>query len=448
MSALTKYVSEYNGNDDQGMVNKIINASFSFYVLIGLIIAVLLVICSVYFPVWFKIEASNVVLVRQLFLAASVSALFVWPLSTFRGTIQGLNLYTVDAMVNTGTQLTNALAAFILLSSGHGIVQLFIISQMLTILGSVILFYAAKRNLRFQITFPYVDWGTFKQIFSFSIFMFVGSLLCIFIFQIHNLIIGYFLSVSAITTYAVAYNMQNYFRYINSTLGVSPWTIASELEGRKDYDGQIKLLFVGTKYMSAMLLPVILITLVFTEPFILNWMGSGFGDSIMPARIIMFFWLFNGTNEIASGMLSAKGIVREPLYVLLAVAVLNIFIVILMIKHLGLNAMALGLTIPMIFVAYPLLLGMLLKSLGVQFREYFNRAIRRNLPLYVFVTVVSSLVLWKIYPAKMIWTLAEMALIYFVSLAFYYFILLKQDERQEINKLIGLEKIRRYFNGQ
>ncbi|MDD5436301.1 MAG: oligosaccharide flippase family protein, partial [Candidatus Omnitrophica bacterium] len=268
MSALTKYVSEYNGKKDLNMVNKIVAASFTFYALIGVVISVLLFICAQHFSNFFKINISDVKVMKELLMVAGASALLVWPLSTFRGTVQGLNLWNVDAVVNIVVQVLNAAAAFILLSSGYGIVQLFIVSQLTMILGSVFLYYISEKNLSMKIKFPYLDAGTFKTIFSFSVFMFISSVIAIFIFQVHNIIIGYFISMSAITVYAVAYNIQGYFRAINSTLGAPPSTMAPEMEGRRDYEGQRNLLFKGTKYMSAVFIPVVLTMFFFAEPFI------------------------------------------------------------------------------------------------------------------------------------------------------------------------------------
>jgi O-antigen/teichoic acid export membrane protein len=439
MSALTKYVSEYNGVGDAAAINRIINASLSFYVLIGLVAALFLFGCSIYFDRIFKIEAKNLVLVRQLFTIAAISSLLTWPLSTFRGTIQGLNLWDVEATVNMTVQIFNVLFAIIIFTSGYGIVLYIITSQILNILGCVAFYMISKRKTPFKILFPYLDVKTFRFIFNFSSFMFLGSLISIFLFQIHNFIIGYFISLSAVTIFAVAYNIQNYFRYINSAIGAPPWTMASEMEGRCDYNGQRTLLFKGTKYMSVVFLPVVLITFFFAEPFINYWMGPGFQESVLPARIIILFWLFNGTIEPAAGMLSAKGIVKKPLYIQLFVAISNIAIGLALIKIIGITAIALGLTLSMILIGAPLYLRMSLKSLNVRFMEYFNKAIRSNLPLYLFVAFLSFALSRWWYPINLYVTLFEMATIYLISLALYYVVILNKDEKTEIRRLVGVE---------
>lgn len=439
MSALTKYVSEYNGIGDVGAINRIINASFSFYVLIGLVAALFLFGCSMYFDFFFRIEAQNLVLVRQLFTIAAISSLLTWPFSTFRGTVQGLNLWDVEATVNMTVQIFNAFFAVIIFTAGYGIVLYFIASQILNIMGCMTFYLVSKKKTPFTISFPYLDVKTFRFIFNFSSFMFLSSLVSIFLFQIHNFIIGYFISLSAVTIFAVAYNIQNYFRYINSAIGAPPWTMASEMEGRGDYDGQRTLLFKGTKYMSVVFLPVVLITFFFAEPFINYWMGPGFQESVLPAKIIILFWLFNGTIEPAAGMLSAKGIVKKPLYIQVFVAIANIVIGIVLIKIIGITAIALGLTLSMIIIGAPLYLRLSLRSLNVSFMEYFNKAVKSNLLLYLFVAVLSFVLSRYWYPKNIYFTLFEMAIIYVISLALYYVVILNKDEKTEIRRLAGIE---------
>lgn len=439
MSATSKFVSEYNGKNDRETINRIINASFSFYSLIGLIMAFTLFMCAIYFNLFFKIEPSNLIIARKLFIIAGISNLFFWPSSAFRYINQGLNLWHIEAVVNIIIQVCSAIFTIFLLPLGFGIVSLFIVLQFLNIAANIIFYFVIKERMKFKIKFPFLDIGTYRFMFKFSIFLFLSSIINIFIFQAHNLIIGYFLSMSSITLYAVSYNIQNYFRSINSAIGSPPWTVASEMEGRRDYEGQRKLLFKGTRYMSAVFLPIVLITFFFARPFINYWMGPDFDGSVLPARIIILFWLFNGTLEIASGMLSAKGIVKTPLFVQSAVACLNIIISISLVRVLGITAIALGLTISMVFVGFPFILRLSLATLKISFKEYFYKTIFVNLRLYLLVILLCLLVIRYFYPFNLHFTLLEMAVIYFSTLAFYFLLNLTKTERAELIKLVGIK---------
>jgi len=447
-SATIKYISEYNGANNVEGINKIINASLSFYAVIGLIASFFLFLCSLYFNRFFNIDLQNLTLARQLFTIAAISSLITWPLSIFRFTVQGLNLWDIEAMVNMAVQSLNALFAIAIFAAGYGIVLYVIVTQVLSFIACIVFFFISKKKISLKISFSFLDIKTLKIIFKFSTFMFLSSLISIFLFQIHNFIIGYFISLSAVTIYAVAYNIQNYFRTINSSIGSPPYTMASEMEGRNDYHGQVMLVFKGTKFMSAIFLPVVLIMLFFAEPFINYWMGPGFKESVLPARIIILFWLFNGTITPALNILTAKGIVRKPFFITIFVAMANIIIGISLIKFIGITAIALGLSLSMIFIGVPFYLKLSLGSLKISFREYFNNAVKGNLILYIFVTVFSFIILRYCYPPNIYFTFGEMAALYLISLSLYYAIMLNTGEKTEIRKLAGIEKFCIAYNNR
>lgn len=439
MSALTKYVSEYHGKKDFKGIGHIINASFTFYVIIGVLISLMLFLSSKYFIYFFKIDPANIRVMRDLLIAAALSSLVVWPMGIFRRAIQGLNMWNLDAAISIINQILLAIVTFFILIKGFGILQLFIAMQILNFTAGAVFFWFTVKHVNFRIVFPHRNINTFKFIFNFSIFMFLSSLSAIFLYQIHNIIIGYFVSVSAISLYAVAFNLQNYFRVINSTLGGPAWIAASEMEGAHDYARQKQLLFKGTKLMSAVLLPAVLIAIFFAKPFIIHWMGESFRESILPARIIMSLWLFSGTSELAVGLLSAKGIVRRTFFIILAAGISNLLVSLIFVKSLGIVALAAGLAFSMIFVAFPLELALSLKMLKVTFKEYFDKSVKVNLLLYLLVAIFSTVVLFYLYPSNFIATIFEMAVIYGVSLGFYYFKLLKPAEKEEVKKAIGFD---------
>jgi len=441
MSALIKYVSEYNGAGDTEAISKILNVSFSFYVFIGLVTALFLFGCSIYIEHFFSIEPKNLLITKQLFTIAAISSLLTWPLGTFRGTVQGLNLWDIEAMVNMTVQTLTAISAFFVFTAGYNIVVYIILSQTFNVFGCMTFYILSKKKFPFLlIRFPCLEVKTFKLIFKFSSFMFLSSLVSIFLWQVHNVVIGYFISLSAVTIYAVAYNIQNNFRTINSAIGAPSFTIASAMEGSGDYSGQRTLVFKGTKYMSSVFLPIVLIMFFFAEPFINYWMGPGFQESVLPARIIILFYLFQGIIEPATGTLSAKGVVEKPFYITMLTAFINIVIAISLIKIIGISGAALGLTLSMIFVACPLSLRISLKKLKISFSEYFNKSVKGNLLLYLFVIVFSNILLKFNYPKNIYFTLFEMAIIFIISLGFYYLLLLNNDEKKEIRMLVGIER--------
>lgn len=439
-STLTKYVSEYKGKNDYEYIGSIINASFTFYVALGLIISAAIFIASAFLLPTLKLNIATMVVAKKLFFWAGLTSMFIWPLNTFRLAMQGLNLWEVDSKINICCQILSAVGSYFIIVFFHDIVFLFIASEVFTALGGILMFLIIKKKVGLKIAFPYSSFGRFKPIFNFALYSFLSSMIIMVTFQIHNILISYFVSVSAVAVYSVAFNFQNYLRTINGSFGGPPWVIASEMEGQKDFEGQRKLLFRGTRYYSAFFLPIVIIMFFYARPFIIYWMGPGFEESILPARIIILFWLFNGTLEIAGGILPAKGIVRENFNIQVFIALTNIIVGIALVRFIGLSAFAVGLTAAFSLVGFPLTLNLSLRSLKVTLKEYFIKSIKVNLFYYLFVSVVSLLVVKYLYPGSLYFVIMQMALIYVVSLFIYYFVVLNVEDRGEVKNLMGYGK--------
>jgi len=88
----------------------------------------------------------------------------------------------------------------------------------------------------------------------------------------------------------------------------------------------------------------------------------------------------------------------------------------------------------MIMIGFPFTLRLSLKNLKIKAVDYFKKSISGNLLLYAFVYFVSVGMLRYWYPKNIFFVLAEMAVIYSVSLILYY-AGLNRSERLDIKRL-------------
>jgi O-antigen/teichoic acid export membrane protein len=221
-------------------------------------------------------------------------------------------------------------------------------------------------------------------------------------------------------------------------MGGPLFVASAALEGKNEQDKQKELLFKGTKYMTMVFVPAIIITIMFAELFINNWMGPGFANSILPAQCLIFFWIFNATIQVGSGLATAKGYVKVFFKIAFLNALVNVSLSLLLVKPLGILGVVLGTTIPMVLIDFPLSLYQILKIMKVSLGEFFHRAIKKNLWMYIFTIIISFLALRVFQPANVFLTIGEMGMVYgIVILAGFYFTL-SSRERQEILFMIKL----------
>lgn len=432
-TALAKYIAEFTGKKDHETAGKIMNSSLFFYTIVGLIVAVALLILSFCFDHIFKIGSGNVATMRQLFWVASVASLFIWPGRTFDGVLYGLQRFDWLAINNIVTTILTAVSAYFIFTNNLGMVLFLAVSYLFIILRYLVSYVVAKHSIpNVKVSFFYFDKEIFKTIFGFSVFLFLGNLLGLIIFDFDSFVIGAFASVSAVTLYSVGYSMQSGFRTINSLVGSPVFPASAEMEGKNEQDKQKELLFKGTKYITMIIVPILIITIIFAGLFINNWMGPGFAESVLPAQILIAFWMFNNTIEVGVDLLTAKGYVKVIFNIVALNALLNAGLSLLLVRPLGILGVVLGTTIPMVLVFFPLVLYQILKVMKVSFKDFFNSAVKKNLWVYFLSAAMSIFALKFFQPSNILLTVIEMAMVYGIVVLSGFYFFLSPQERKEV----------------
>ena len=436
-AGVIKYVAEYLGNKDYDKVNDVISASFSVLLVIGILSALILVILSYYFDMLFNVQPDNKIIVKQLFWVAAVASLIVWPGKVFESALQGFQGYGWLAINNIGGAICTGLAAYIIFSHHMTITLYLAILYLIIIIRYLIAFTIIyKKLMAKKIKIFYYSKEMMRKLFGFGTYLFLGSLFSIIILQFDNILIGAFLSVSSVAVYAVVYNLQHVFRVLNGLLGGPLLPFNAEMEGKSQYEEQRTMVYKGTKYMSLTFVSMVIIAIFFAGPFITKWMGEGFNESILPAQILLSFWIFNGTLEVGMGMIVAKGIVKAPFKITALNAICNLGLSLILIRYYGIIGVVLGTTIPMILINFPSCLYLILKHTNITLKAFFDHAIKNNLKIY-FIAGILSMITQIIYPPpNLIIILLEMTGVYILALLIGYRWVLSLGEREEISRIV------------
>jgi O-antigen/teichoic acid export membrane protein len=435
--ATVKYIAEFASKDDNKKVNDVISASLTFFTIIGILAAVLLFIFSFCFDVVFKVDAYNKIIVKQLFQIAAVASLFIWPGRIFDYALQGFQRYDRFAINNILFTFLIGVSAYFIFANNFGIVCYLGVSSAFTILKYFSAYLIVNKSiLKRRLNFPYFNKDVFKVIFNFSYYLFLSSLAGVLIFNLDSVIVGAFVSISAVTLYNVGFNLQQGFRMLNSLIGGPLFPAYADMEGRSEFEKQKTILFKGTKYIGIIFIPMVIITIVFADIFINLWMGKSFSMSVIPAQILIAFWLFNGILEVGLGMLTAKGFVKVVFRIIFLNAIINLILSLILVRYFGIIGVALGTTIPMVFINFPLIIREVCKIFSITFREYFDRSIKVSIFVFIIACVLAVFAHQLLTFGKLWQVILEMGVVYVITLFSAHSFLLSQEERAEIRTMI------------
>ncbi len=370
-SALVKYVAEFNAKDDKETINKMVNSTFIFYLCVGIVIFISIMIIGTFFVDIFNIDQSQGDKARLIAYLVAIGALTSWPMRSFATVLSGMQRHDINAVRVFIISIINAIATVLILISGYGITEIIFWGIVIGAIGQIALVIPVQRLLPYlDLRFKYMGFSTLKKIFTFSSVIFISQIMGILMLGLDRILVGFYVSVGAITSYAVARKLFD----LVSTATLLPQSAllpaATELDTMNKKEELERLLIRGSKYTCAIALLTGTLIFVFAEPIIHFWMGDKFLDMVFPTRIFIFYTFFTSYGGISGKILFAQEKYKLILIPLVFVTVSNLILSLILVQYYGVTGVVLGTAIPWV-VSSPFVASYVIKHLGFNLRKYF-----------------------------------------------------------------------------
>lgn len=414
-TSLIKYVAEKAATDDKEGVGRYVSTSLLFYIVVGLLVAVMLASLGLLSGNLFKVTADGARLLRNLLLVGAFGAVFMWPGSTAGYVLAGLQRHTLTARTALFGAFANIGVILVVLSQHQGPVALLAGQTAVGLVCAAINTVLARRALGNVEIHPLrARMKVFKDIVSFSWVIFVLQI-CVLILvqQTDRIVVGVFLSASAVTLYEAAGKMQGLMTQLTqfATSAVMPFASQLDAQGR---DSSIQTLFFrGTKYVMALVLPVVVGLMILASPIIIHWLGPAFAGQALSAQVLLSWQLLGVGAVIGEAVLVARGNARKRLFNSVFVLTLgNLVLSVLLVQRFGILGVVLGTAIPWI-VDFPMRLRTALNEVGVSFHDWLFRSAG---PVYLSV-ICTAVVALAAYATPLVDSLFGLAVTMVLSVA-------------------------------
>jgi O-antigen/teichoic acid export membrane protein len=166
--------------------------------------------------------------------------------------------------------------------------------------------------------------------------------------QTGAIVVGGFLTAAAAAHYAVASRLVDMAKNLLRSATTTLTPAVSEREAIGDFDGVRRVLFMGTRWVLYLVLPVHLGMLFFGRPFLTRWIGGAqYADWCFPAVAILSATLTIGVAQsVASRILYGMGKLRLFARLALVEAALNLALCFALIGPFGLEGVAVAVAAP------------------------------------------------------------------------------------------------------
>jgi len=295
------------------------------------------------------------------------------PLSLFASVLDGLERFSAKSAVRIGFLLLRTTGILFVMTTRPGLVPLAVVYTLSNIAEHTVLACLCFRFLPgLHFSRRLVDRATLKHVKGSSTDAFLAMLAGRISVQTGAIVIGLFLPPGSVTYFVTAGRLVEYAKTLLRTVTTTLTPGVSAMEARGDHAGIGRLFVNATRWVLYLVVPVNLGLWFFAGPFLARWVGPDFVAGSYPATAILAATLSIGVAQsVGSRILYGLGRLKVFARLALAEAGLNVVLMVLLIRPLGVEGVAIAVAIPNLLFCVAVL-GIVMRELDVSMGAYLR----------------------------------------------------------------------------
>jgi O-antigen/teichoic acid export membrane protein len=393
-SSIVRYVSKYTATADTEDVSRLISTSMFTYTCVGFLSMLVTLIGCLYLHRVFHIALDFRYTATWLFFLVGTSVAVSFPLGVFGGMLEGLQKFYILNWTNIVSTLLRVVLIILFLNRGYGLLTVALITVCLPLLASVVRAVIALRALPVTLSWKYVDRKTFRLIANYSSITFMIIVAGRLRFKTDALVIGTFLSSSAITYFYAGSRLVDYAGEVVNSLAQIFVPMASQSEAAGHIDRLRKIFVAGNRACAFTALPITVVFVILGRSIIEVWVGKKYVLQGYPVLLTLVLPYTLMLVQSASGrILFGIGKHGTLAVVTLLEGVLNLVLSILLVRPYGILGDAMGTAIPLIGTYFLFMPFHLCSRLGVRISTFSREAYL--LPMILTTPMIGVLLLMQ-----------------------------------------------------
>lgn len=354
--------------------SELFGAAFLLYLAAGLATGVLIVVIGVLMAALVDLGPALAAEARRGAVALAVITAVGLPVTVGRDAMRAAGLYSRAAATEMAAVAVYAAAMLALALSDAALSTLIGASGLLPLIGGLIALPVARaagvlpgrpsaRAARARLGDLLPTAGD----------LFAIELANLFIYAFDRVILGVLRSASAVGLYEGPIRAHNLVRALNLSVAVTVVPAASRLRAAGDFERLRELLVRGSRYVAALVAPLVITLMVLAAPILDVWLGPRFREAAPAMTILLSYWLLAPALGFVTAALVGVGRSRQYARLVWVAAGANVALSLALTPSLGLEGVAIGTALPLV-VVFPALLRNVLAPAGLGLTELARRA--------------------------------------------------------------------------
>ena len=343
-STIIRYVAKYRAEENKEAEEKV----FGFFLLLYCALAALVMVCGICVATHTEfifhqgLSVNEIKKMKRLILIMTANSALTFPLSVVSAIIIAHERYVfrklVDMISTVAAPITNIVALYL----GYASVGMAVAATILQITMLPINSIYCFKNLKIYPKFSILPRSLIKEMFGFSAFIFIGSIVDMLFWSTDKVILG----MLASSTVVAIYNIGSTFNTMVMNLSTSiSGVLTPKITGMvvKDVGAkQLTDLFIRVGRLQFIIIALIVAGFtVFGQDFIFLWAGKEYGDAYWVAILTMFPLSIPLIQNTGLTIVVAQNKHRFRSIVYLIIAVINAISTYFIVPHMGMIGAAL-----------------------------------------------------------------------------------------------------------
>ncbi len=387
-SSVVRYVAKAASAGDDDQLRRLVATSLVFYLGIAILVLLLTGIGSAYLALLFKIPVTLLPTARILFLLAGASVALTFPLSVFAGVLEGLQKFAQVQLTQMAVTVLRGLAVAFALFHGGRLLAVGAVTIGTNLLAYLVLMGMAYRTVPLPRSLREADAQILGRLARYGAFAFIIVLAEKLRFQSDAVVIGAFVSSTAITFYSIASKLVEYSTYAVRSMAQIFTPMSSQFHAAGDQEQLRRVLIAGNRACALVVFPLAVVLVVVGQSIIEVWVGAKYRASYSVLVLLMVPKALYLAQSASTRILLGMGHHQVLAWVLLLEGVVNVSLSVLLLPYFGMVGVALGTAIPLSCTSLLFLPRHVSREVGVPLWKVLKSAYLQPLLLCVPMAVV------------------------------------------------------------
>lgn len=336
-NAIIRYNSKYMAENDKENLQKV-NGMFlllySFIAIIGVIIGIILYFnLDLIFTNGLTIQ--EIFRLKIMFIIAIINLVFAFPFNVFNGIISANEKFVFLKTITFIRTILNPIIMVTILVFGYRAIGMLAASTIFNILiGFINIFYCFK-VLKVKLVFKGFNRKLYKEIFKYSFYIFLSAIAYKIYWSTDQIILGMFVSSSAIAVYSIGMQLNSYFTSFSNVINnmfLPRLTKITTIDESKD---ELMQILIRVSRIQGFIALYILVGFILVgKQFIARWAGDNYELSYYIALLVMVPQLLSIIQALFATMLEAMNRHKVKAFIYLGVSVFNLILTLILVNYL------------------------------------------------------------------------------------------------------------------